>query len=59
MFTIMLFLIRYTQQMEWQPDHFFRRQVQGFWFDNLKAAAKFLGAKPENLVFVENATTGQ
>ena len=44
--------------MEWEPDHFFRRQLDGHWFENLNAAAEFIGSKPENIVFVENATTG-
>ena len=49
---------REMKELEFQPDTFFRRTLEKKWFDHLKVAADFLGAKEENLVFVENATAG-
>ena len=36
----------------------FRELTTTLWTENLNAVAEFLGANPENLVFVSNATTG-
>ncbi|XP_061177974.1 uncharacterized protein LOC133186718 [Saccostrea echinata] len=40
------------------PDVFYRRITQQLFSRAIDTAAKFLGADPKNLVFVQNATTG-
>lgn len=45
-------------EREGHPDHWFRRTAKGYWLDARKAAAEFVGADAEDVVFVSNATTG-
>ena len=44
--------------MEEQPDVFFRFNASAMWNENVESAADFLGSDPNNLVFVNNTTTG-
>ena len=46
------------EHMEWQPVHFFVRELEGMWDRARAALAQFVGAEAEDLVFVTNATTG-
>src|SRR5450755_1344919 len=48
----------FRQRLECNSLHFFMRELEGL-FDQTRAVlAPFLGAKPEDLVFVPNATAG-
>lgn len=49
---------RFMDEREGHPDHWFRRTAKGYWLDARKAAAEFVGADSEDVVFVSNATTG-
>lgn len=44
--------------MESQPDVWFRQDITTMWKENLHVVCDFLGSKNENLVFVNNTTTG-
>ena len=52
------FLCRMKEEFESSPDRWFRRSHFDHYIENVEAAAKFVGAKPENTVLVRNATTG-
>lgn len=45
-------------QMERQPVRFFTRELPALWDDARSRLAGFIGAQPEDLAFVSNATTG-
>src|SRR5258705_779101 len=45
-------------RMEWQPIQFFVRDLEDLLDEARNALAQFLGANPENLAFVPNATAG-
>lgn len=45
-------------QLEANPDKWFRRSFKPQWMDAIKSAACVVGANPEDLVFVKNATAG-
>jgi isopenicillin-N epimerase len=48
----------FRARLERNPLHFFMREMEGL-FDEVRAVlARFLGSKPEDLVFVPNATAG-
>jgi len=49
---------RLQREMEANPDRWFRDSLHKYYEDNINSLAKFVGADPKNLVFVENATTG-
>ena len=40
------------------PDLWFRANYEKYYEENLKVAADFLGAEPENVAFAANTTTG-
>jgi isopenicillin-N epimerase len=44
--------------LERQPVQFFVRELEGLWDQARAAMAGFVGAKPEDVVFVPNATSG-
>jgi isopenicillin-N epimerase len=46
------------QRLERQPMNFLARDLEPLWDQSRQRLAEFLGALPENLVFVPNATTG-
>jgi isopenicillin-N epimerase len=49
---------RWQRELEWQPVEFLARRYEGL-IDEAKAPlAAYLGARPEDLVFVPNATAG-
>lgn len=50
--------IKLIKQMESQPDVWFRQGITTMWKENLQVVCDFLGSKNENLVFVNNTTTG-
>lgn len=45
-------------RLESEPVHFMIREMEPMWFEARKITAEFLGCKPQNLVFVKNATMG-
>lgn len=45
-------------RLEAEPVRFMARELESLWYDARKATAEFLGCKPQNLVFVKNATMG-
>ena len=49
---------RFREEIERNPDDWYRRRNPALNAESLKAAAGVVGAKVENLVFVENVTTG-
>ncbi|XP_062566739.1 uncharacterized protein LOC134229054 [Saccostrea cucullata] len=49
---------RLLEESNKNPDIFFRKREKNFYWEARDIAANFLGAKPENLVFVTNTTTG-
>ncbi|MCX6306232.1 MAG: aminotransferase class V-fold PLP-dependent enzyme [Bacteroidetes bacterium] len=48
----------YRKQLEAQPVRFFIREMEEMFDRSRKDAARFVNAAPEDLVFVQNATTG-
>ncbi|XP_025114165.1 hercynylcysteine sulfoxide lyase-like isoform X2 [Pomacea canaliculata] len=44
-------------ERENHPDHWFRRVARGYWLEARTAAAEFVGADVDDVVFVSNATT--
>lgn len=48
----------WKRQLDEQPMDFFVRRLEPAWFDARRALGQFVGARPENLAFVENATSG-
>ena len=46
------------RRVEKHPDSWFRRDARQLYFDACEAAAEFIGASKQEVVFVENATTG-
>ena len=50
--------LRLMAEQEAAPDRWFRWRVEDYWKENIEAASRFVGAKPENFTFVTNATTG-
>ena len=49
---------RIRDRLEREPIQFFVRDLEELLYDARRALAKFLGADPEGLVFVPNATAG-
>lgn len=49
---------RLMDERENHPDHWFRRVARGYWLEARTAAAEFVGADVDDVVFVSNATTG-
>ena len=47
------------REMEMQPDVFMRYKYEPLWLENTRAISEVVGANPDNLVFVGNATTGK
>ena len=52
------YIHRLLDELNDDPDAFYRQTEQRLYNNARAAAAKFVGADPENLVFVQNATTG-
>ncbi|XP_071097300.1 uncharacterized protein [Haliotis cracherodii] len=50
--------LRFLDEMERHSDDWYRRNVYKYWQESQKAAADFMHCDPQDLVFVENATTG-
>lgn len=48
---------RLLQEMELNPDRWFRKTLRERYDENVRVLADFVGADPNNLVFVTNATT--
>jgi len=48
---------RLLRKTELNPDRWFRSELKELYDKNLNTLAEFVGANPNNLVFVENATT--
>lgn len=48
----------YRQQLEKQPVRFFMREMEQLFDHSRNQVARFVNASPEDLVFVDNATTG-
>lgn len=44
--------------MEESPDEFFRWKNEDFWLSMVQTVAEFIGSDPQNVVFVQNTTTG-
>lgn len=51
--------LRLHDELNDNPDLFYRQTEYQLYTQAREAAARFVGADPENLVFVQNATTGQ
>ncbi|KAL5012702.1 hypothetical protein ScPMuIL_011253 [Solemya velum] len=49
---------RLREQLDSHPDDWFRRKECVYWCESRSAIAEFVGAAADDLVFVENATTG-
>lgn len=49
---------RWQRELEWQPVEFIGRRLEGLMNDARHEMAAFVGADPEHLVFVPNATAG-
>lgn len=50
--------LRLHDELNDNPDLFYRQTEYQLYTQAREAAARFVGADPENLVFVQNATTG-
>lgn len=50
---------RLHDELNDNPDLFYRQTEYQLYTQAREAVARFVGADPENLVFVQNATTGQ
>jgi selenocysteine lyase/cysteine desulfurase len=50
--------IHLIEEQEQQPDQWFRKLCEPMWQENLAIVSRFVGASPQNLVFVANTTTG-
>jgi len=48
----------WIEALDSQPMDFYVRKLEGLLQDTLKQLGQFLETRPENLIFVENATTG-
>lgn len=55
---VLEFQARVRERLEQQPVRFFVREFEGLWDEARRALADFVGAPPDELVFVPNATTG-
>ncbi|MCE9544508.1 MAG: aminotransferase class V-fold PLP-dependent enzyme [Planctomycetia bacterium] len=49
---------QWQDQLDEQPMDFFIRRFEPAWHEARQALARFVGTRPENLVFVDNATVG-
>ncbi|NOX56316.1 MAG: aminotransferase class V-fold PLP-dependent enzyme [Planctomycetes bacterium] len=49
---------RWYRKLEAQPMDFYLRELEDAWDAALSELAAFVGARPQDIVFVENATTG-
>ncbi|XP_046562725.1 hercynylcysteine sulfoxide lyase-like [Haliotis rubra] len=49
---------RFLDEMERHPDDWYRRNAYTYWQESQKAAADFMHCEQQDLVFVENTTTG-
>ena len=49
---------QFRDRLERNPVHFFMRELEGLFDETRAVLAPFLGAKPEDIAFVANATTG-
>ena len=50
--------VKFLERMDHHPDRWFRQDVRELYDDAIKDLSEFVGASPENLVFVGNATAG-
>ncbi|OWF49913.1 uncharacterized protein LOC110451100 [Mizuhopecten yessoensis] len=50
--------LRYINELDDHPDDWMRRKVKDMWIASRESAAIFVNVDPEDLVFVQNATTG-
>ncbi len=48
----------YRRQLETQPVRFLMREMEALFDRSRRAVARFVNSRPEDLVFVQNATTG-
>lgn len=58
-YTFTEYCFRLHDELNDNPDLFYRQTEYQLYTQAREAAARFVGADPENLVFVQNATTGQ
>ncbi|XP_046367395.2 hercynylcysteine sulfoxide lyase-like [Haliotis rufescens] len=49
---------RFREEIERHPDDWYRRSVYKYWHESQKAVADFMHCDPQDLVCVQNATTG-
>lgn len=49
---------RWQRELEWQPVEFFARRMEGLMQTAREALGAYVGANPDHLVFVSNATSG-
>ena len=51
-------LYRKQTEFESAPGIWFRRLYNKYYMENIESAATFLGATPDNIVFMSNTSTG-
>ncbi|XP_033743677.1 uncharacterized protein LOC117329706 isoform X2 [Pecten maximus] len=49
--------LKYIDEIDDHPDDWMRRKVRNMWIESRDCAARFVNADPEDVVFVQNATT--
>lgn len=54
----LLLPFRYIRMMEESPDEYFRWKNEDFWLSMVQTVSEFIGSDPQNVVFVQNTTTG-
>jgi selenocysteine lyase/cysteine desulfurase len=50
---------RLLREQEGNPNVWFGSRANNYYLESIKAVAKFVGAKEENVVFADNATSGK
>lgn len=54
----LLLPFRHIRMMEESPDEFFRWKNEDLWLSMVQTVAEFIDSDPQNVVFVQNTTTG-